>query len=184
MTAVETCSEKIRHDVDRCRRPFDVQGEAGTTARDDKGVTTMKYMLIMRATDEGIAAYEEMDFNEVIAAMGAYNESMIKAGVLLAGEGLTDAQEGFVVNFDATPPVVTDGPYAEAKELFNGFWIIGVSSKEEAEEWARRAPLGPGARLEVRRVTEIEDFPQDNEWIQKEAGWRDELEKKAASSNG
>ena len=76
--------------------------------------------------------------------MGAYNESLIKAGVLLAGEGLADAKEGFVVDFDATPPVVTDGPYAEAKELFNGFWIIGVSSKEEAAEWAKRCPLGPG----------------------------------------
>ena len=138
----------------------------------------MKYMLIMRADDEGIANYEQMDFAEVIAAMGAYNESLIKAGVLLAGEGLADAKEGFVVDFDATPPVVTDGPYAEAKELFNGFWIIGVSSKEEAVEWAKRCPLGPGAKLEVRRVNELEDFPQDNEWIQKEAGWRDELEGK------
>ena len=138
--------------------------------------TTMKYMLIMRADDRGIAAYQDLDFDEVIAAMGAYNESLIKAGVLLAGEGLADAEEGFVVDFDATPPVVTDGPYAEAKELFNGFWIIGVSSKEEAEEWAKRCPLGPGTRLEVRRVNELEDFPQDNEWIQKEAKWREEAE--------
>jgi len=138
--------------------------------------TTMKYMLIMRADDRGIAAYQDLDFDEVIAAMGAYNESLIKAGVLLAGEGLADAEEGFVVDFDATPPVVTDGPYAEAKELFNGFWILEVSSKEEAAEWAKRCPLGPGTRLEVRRVNELEDFPQDNEWIQKEAGWRAEAE--------
>ncbi|MCD2441279.1 YciI family protein [Agromyces sp. SYSU K20354] len=143
----------------------------------------MKYMLIMRANDEGYAAYDELDFTEIIAAMGAYNESLMKAGVLLAGEGLTDAAEGFVVDFDSTPPVVTDGPYAEAKELFNGFWIIQVSSKEEAAEWAKRCPLGPGTRLEVRRVTELEDFPQDNEWIQKEAGWREELEGKAAGTN-
>jgi len=136
----------------------------------------MKYMLIMRANDEGYAAFDEMDFNAVIAAMGAYNESLIKAGVLLAGEGLADAKEGFVVDFDSTPPVVTDGPYAEAKELFNGFWILEVSSKEEAAEWAKRCPLGPGTRLEVRRVNELEDFPQDNEWIQKEAGWRAEAE--------
>jgi hypothetical protein len=144
----------------------------------------MKYMLIMRANEQAIAEFEEMDFNEVIAAMGAYNESLIKAGVLLAGEGLADAAEGFVVDFDSTPPVVTDGPYAEAKELFNGFWILEVSSKEEAAEWAKRCPLGPGAKLEVRRVNELEDFPQDNEWIQKEAAWREELEKKASSSNG
>ena len=136
----------------------------------------MKYMLIMRANDQGIATYENLDFNEVIAAMGRYNESLIKAGVLLAGEGLAAAEEGFVVDFDSTPPVVTDGPYAEAKELFNGFWIVQVSSKEEAVEWATRCPLGPGARLEVRRVNELEDFPQDNEWIQKEAQWRAEAE--------
>ena len=140
----------------------------------------MKYMLIMRANDEGYAAYDEMDFNEVIAAMGAYNESLIKAGVLLAGEGLAGVEEGFVVDFDSTPPVVTDGPYAEAKELFNGFWILGVSSKEEAAEWAKRCPLGPGSKLEVRRVNELEDFPQDNEWIQKEVGWRAEQAERLA----
>lgn len=141
----------------------------------------MKYMLIMRSDDEAVEAYEKTDFNEVIAAMGAYNESLMKAGVLLAGEGLTDAKEGFVVDFDSTPPVVTDGPYGEAKELFNGFWIIQASSPEEAAEWAKRCPLGPGAKLEVRRIHELEDFPQDNEWIQKEAGWREELEAKAAA---
>jgi hypothetical protein len=136
----------------------------------------MKYMLIMRSTDQAVADYEKLDFNEVIAAMGAYNESLIKAGVLLAGEGLTDATEGFVVDFDSTPPVVTDGPYGETKELFNGFWIIQASSPEEAAEWAKRCPLGPGSKLEVRRVAELEEFPQDNEWIQKEARWREEAE--------
>ena len=139
----------------------------------------MKYMLIMRSTEEAQEAFKDVDFNEVIAQMGAYNESLIKAGVLLAGEGLTDAEEGLVVDFDSTPPVVTDGPYAEAKEHFNGFWIIQVSSKEEAAEWAKRCPLGPGSKLEIRRVQELEDFPQDNEWIQKEAQWREELEGKA-----
>jgi hypothetical protein len=86
----------------------------------------MKYMLIMRSTEEALDASKEMDFNEIIAAMGAYNESLVKAGVLLGGEGLAGVEEGFVVDFDSTPPVVTDGPYAEAKELFNGFWMIGV----------------------------------------------------------
>jgi len=142
----------------------------------------MKYMLIMRSTQEAVDAFQDVDFEEVIAAMGAYNESLIKAGILLGGEGLAGVEEGFVVDFDATPPVVTDGPYAEAKELFNGFWIIGVSSKEEAVEWAKRCPLGPGSKLEVRRVNELEDFPQDNEWIQKEAGWRAEAEAKAAGT--
>jgi hypothetical protein len=136
-------------------------------------------MLIMRSTPEAEAAMKDVDFNDVIADMGRYNESLIKAGVLLAGEGLTSPEEGFVVDFSSDPPVVTDGPYVEAKELFNGFWILEVSSKEEAAQWAQKAPLGPGVRLEVRRVAETEDFPQDNEWIQKEIRWREELEGKA-----
>ncbi|WP_087486107.1 YciI family protein [Brachybacterium massiliense] len=135
----------------------------------------MKYMLIMRVTDEALAASQEIPFEQVIEAMGQYNESMMKAGVLLAGEGLADASEGFVVDFSSEEALVTDGPYGETKELFNGFWIIEVSSREEAAQWARRAPLGTGSFLEVRRVTEAEDFPADNEWIEKEAGWREEL---------
>jgi hypothetical protein len=133
-------------------------------------------MLIMRSTPEAEKAMENVDFNEVIADMGRYNESMIKAGVLLAGEGLSGPEEGFVVDFKSDPPVVTDGPYTEAKELFNGFWILEVSSIEEAKQWAQKAPLGPGVKLEVRRVTEVADFPQDNEWVQKEVQWREELE--------
>jgi len=141
----------------------------------------MKYMLIMRSNDEAVAAYEELDFEAVINAMGAYNESMINAGVLAAGEGLTDAKDGFVVEFGGETPVVTDGPYGETHELFNGFWIVDVSSREEAAEWARRAPLGAGSKLEVRRVTDESDFAdfQDNEFIQKEKGWREQEAQRA-----
>lgn len=137
----------------------------------------MKYMLVMRDSEEAVQAAKEQDFEQVINAMGAYNEAMIKAGVLLAGEGLADPAEGVVVDFDAEEPVVTDGPYGETRELFNGFWIIQVSSREEAVEWARRAPLGPGSTLEVRRVQEAEDFADyaDNEYIRKEAEWRRQL---------
>lgn len=130
-----------------------------------------KYMLIMRATDEAVAAYAEMPFEQVIEAMGKYNESLVKAGVIVAGEGLAP-EAGVVVDFSSTPPVVTDGPYGETKELFNGFWMLEVPTVEEAVEWAKRAPLTPGNKLEVRRVTGPEDFPADNEWIQKEAEWR------------
>lgn len=139
----------------------------------------MKFMLIMRATDEAVKAYEAVPFEQVIEAMGKYNESMIKAGVLLAGEGLTDAAEGFVVDFSADKPLVTDGPYGETKELFNGFWIIEAATREEAAEWAGRAPLGPGSFIEVRRVTDMSDFPADNEWVEKEAGWREEQAQRA-----
>ena len=135
----------------------------------------MKYMLIMRDTDAAIEASKDMDFTEIINAMGRYNESLIKAGVLLGGEGLTEAEEGFVVDFDSETPLVTDGPYGETKELFNGFWLIQTSTKEEAAEWAKRCPLGPGSKLEVRRVHETAEFDQDNEYVQKEHVWREEL---------
>jgi hypothetical protein len=138
----------------------------------------MKYMLIMRSTDAAKKEYEKADFENIINAMGAYNESLIKAGVLLAGEGLADdLGDAFVVDFNSETPIVTDGPYGETHELFNGFWILEVGSKEEAVEWARRCPLGPGSKLEVRRVTDMSDFADyaDNEYIKKEAGWREEL---------
>jgi hypothetical protein len=142
-----------------------------------------RYMLIMRVGPEAEAAMAEMnvDFDEVIESMGRFNEELVKAGVLLAGEGLTGPEEGFVVDFNADPPVVTDGPYTEAKELFNGFWILDVSSKEEAKQWARKVPLGKGVKLEVRRVSEVEDFPRENPWIQRELQWRAELAEKAAA---
>jgi hypothetical protein len=134
---------------------------------------TVKYMLIMRATDEAYAAFKDVDFNEIIESMGRFNDEMISAGVLVAAEGLDDASQGVVVDYSSEPPVVTDGPYGETKELFGGFWILDVASKEEAVEWARRAPMsGPGMKAEIRRVTSIDEFPQDNEWIQKERAWR------------
>lgn len=137
----------------------------------------MKFMLIMRGTDEAYAAYKQIPFEQIINEMGAYNESMMTAGVLVAGEGLAeDTSKNFVVEFGGEAPVVTDGPYGETHELFNGFWIIEVSTKEEAIEWARRAPLIAGNKLEVRRVTDETDFAAfaDNEFIQKEEGWREE----------
>lgn len=146
----------------------------------------MKYMFIMRSTDEAREAFKEVPMEEVINRMGAYNESMINAGVLLAGEGLADAtvENGFVVDFAEDPPLVTDGPYGETHELFNGFWIIQAASRDEAAEWAGRCPLGPGSKLEVRRVNEAADFAEfaDNEYIQKEEGWREAEEKLRAEN--
>jgi hypothetical protein len=171
-------------DVDFGRVPFDVSTRARWTGpfTNTEGDNTMsRYMLIMRSTPEAEKAMENVDFNEVIAAMGRYNEELIKAGVLLAGEGLTGPEEGFVVDFNSDPPVVTDGPYTEAKELFNGFWILDASSKEEAKQWAQKCPLGTGVKLEVRRVSETEEFPQDNEWVQKEIQWRADVAEKLAA---
>src|SRR5687768_4374401 len=126
----------------------------------DTGETrAMKYMLIMRATDEAYKSMGEFDFNQILETMGKYNDEMLQAGVLVAAEGLADAEEGVVVDYSSEPPVVTDGPYGETKELFGGFYILNVTSKEEAVEWAKRSPMsGPGFKTEIRRVTSIDEF--------------------------
>lgn len=136
----------------------------------------MKHMLIMRATAEAVTNYQEMDFEAVINAMGAYNEAMIQAGVMVSGEGLA-MEPGYVVDFAGETPIVSDGPYGEVHELFNGFWIIQTATVDEALEWAKRCPLTPGNKLEVRRVTDESDFAEhaDNEYLQKEKGWREQL---------
>ena len=134
-----------------------------------------KYMLIMRNSGS-TEDLKDMNFEDVINAMGAYNESMMKAGVLLGGDGLTDADQGAVVEFTNEDPIVSDGPYGETHELFNGFWTVQVSTREEAIEWASRAPLGPGNKIEVRRIADESDFVDyaDNEYMQKEKGWREQ----------
>src|SRR5690606_28487198 len=110
----------------------------------------MKYMLIMRATDAALAASAEVDFEEVVNQMGAYNEAMHDAGVLAGGEGLTDAgaEENFVLDFSSTPPIFSEEPYGPTESLFNGFWILNVPSREQARQWAERCPLGPGMKPE------------------------------------
>lgn len=133
-----------------------------------------KYMLIMRPTDAAWAQFANADFNEILATVGKFNDELVKAGVLLAAEGLAGVDEGVVVDFTGETPVVTDGPYGETKELFNGFYLIDVASKEEAVEWAKRMPLTDDSKIEIRRVTTIDEFPQDNEYVQKERAWREE----------
>lgn len=133
-----------------------------------------KYMLIMRATDESFAKFADIDFAEILDAMGKFNDELIRAGVLLAAEGLDDPHQGVVVDFSGETPVVTDGPYGETKELFGGFYILDVASQQEAVEWAKRAPLTAGSKTEIRRVPTIDEFPQDNPWVQKERAWREQ----------
>ena len=124
----------------------------------------MRWMLIMNVEPEAAArAAEELDMAEMFAIMGQYNDDLQKAGVFLSAEGLSDATEGFRVDFGSAPPVVTDGPFAEAREVFTGYWILEVASREEAEHWARRCPLGPGTSLEVRRIQELSDFAPEVE---------------------
>lgn len=134
----------------------------------------MKYMLIMRATDEAMEQFSDLDFTEIINAMGQFNDELIRAGVLLAAEGLDpDPSNGVVVDFTGEAPVVTDGPYGETKELFGGFYILDVAAVDDAVAWAKRMPYTEGTKIEIRRVNTVDDFPQDNEWIQKQRAWRE-----------
>jgi hypothetical protein len=95
---------------------------------------------------------------EAVKQMGKYNEGLQKAGILLAMDGLTPPSSGARVSFAGGKPKVMDGPFAEAKEVIGGYWMIQVTSREEAIEWARRCPAGPDDVIEIRRVYEPEDF--------------------------
>jgi hypothetical protein len=118
----------------------------------------MRFMVIVKATEEseqGIMPSEEM-----LAAMGKYNEELVKAGVMLAGEGLHPSSRGARVRFDGDSRTVIDGPFSETKELIAGFWLFQCRSMEEAIEWVRRCPNPmPGtSEIEIRQVFEAEDF--------------------------
>ena len=120
-----------------------------------------KYVLIMRGTDETNAAMMA-DVDEMMAATRLFIEETVKAGVYVAAEGLDDPGQGVVVDFSGEAPVVTDGPYGETKELFGGFFLLDVASKQEAVEWAKRVPAVPGSKIEIRRVPGEDEVPQDD----------------------
>ncbi|REE04503.1 YciI family protein [Citricoccus muralis] len=146
----------------------------------------MKYMLIMRATDAAVEASKSMPVEEMLNQMGSYNEELMAAGVMAGGEGLAYPEDraNFVLDFAQDPPTVSDAPYGETEALFNGFWMLEVPTKEDAVTWASKCPLGPGSKLEVRRVQTEEDFADfaDNEYIQKEAGWREGVNRAAGGN--
>jgi hypothetical protein len=123
--------------------------------------TMSKYMLIMRGTDESNAALMA-DIDELMTTTRQFIEETIKAGVYVAAEGLDDAGKGAVVDFGGETPVVTDGPYGETRELFGGYFLLEVASKEEAVEWAKRVPSATGSKIEVRRVAGDDEVPQVN----------------------
>jgi hypothetical protein len=97
---------------------------------------------------------------EIVAEMMRYHEELTQAGVLLALDGLTPPSEGARISYSGKDRTVTDGPYAEAKEVIGGYWIIQTKSRDEAIEWAKRCPMQDGA-VEVRRISEMSDFPED-----------------------
>ncbi|MER7129278.1 YciI family protein [Streptosporangium saharense] len=118
-----------------------------------------KYLLIMRGTDASNAAMMA-DIDELMVTTRRFVEETVKAGVLLAAEGLDDPGQGVVVDFSGEVPVVTDGPYGETRELFGGFFLLDVASKQEAVEWAKRVPVARGAKIEIRRVPGDDEVPQ------------------------
>ncbi|MEV6849425.1 YciI family protein [Actinoplanes sp. NPDC051411] len=119
-------------------------------------------MLIMRGTDESNAAMMA-DIDEMMATTRQFIEDLFKAGVYVAAEGLDDPRQGVVVDFSGEAPVVTDGPYGETKELFGGFFLLDVASREEAVEWAKRVPAARGSKIEVRRVPGSDEAPPAGE---------------------
>ncbi|MCG3111178.1 MAG: YciI family protein [Candidatus Manganitrophus sp. SB1] len=119
----------------------------------------MRFMVIVKASQESEAGV--LPSETLLTEMGKYNEELVKAGVMLAGEGLQPSAKGARVRFSGAKRTVIDGPFAETKELVAGFWLWQVKSKEEAIEWLKRAPFQEG-EVEIRQVFETEDFaPSD-----------------------
>jgi len=116
----------------------------------------MRFMVIVKASKESEAGI--LPDQKLLTEMGKYNEELVKAGVMLAGEGLQASSKGARVKFSGAKRIVTDGPFPETKELIAGFWIFKVKSKEEAIDWVKRAPFGGDTELEIRQIFEPEDF--------------------------
>ncbi|HEY4201038.1 MAG TPA: YciI family protein [Devosiaceae bacterium] len=135
----------------------------------------MRFMVIVKATPESEAGV--MPSSEMIAAMGRYNDELIKAGVLLAGDGLQSSAKGARIKFDNGNVTITDGPFAETKELIAGYWMIDVKSREDALAWIKRIPFTDGEEVELRKVFEASDFAMDavsEEALTKEKAWREQ----------
>jgi len=132
----------------------------------------MRFMMLMIPKGYETAAAGTTPPADRVAAMMKYNESLQKAGVLLALDGLHPPSMGARVTFPAGKPKVTDGPFAEAKEVLGGYWMIQVKSREEAIEWAKRCPASENETIEIRQVQEMADFPPD---VQKAAAGFDEM---------
>src|SRR2546425_794415 len=158
-------------------------GRCGSPApnRKPQGDNTMRFMVIVKADKNSEAGV--LPSKEVFAAMGKFNEELVRAGVMLAGEGLQPSSKGKRVRFSGQQRTVIDGPFAETKELIAGFWLWQVKSMEEAGEWLKRAPVDRGAQGEIRQVFEASDFPSDifpPEEAAREQALRDKLQRKAA----
>jgi hypothetical protein len=135
----------------------------------------MRFMMMVKAdknSEAGILPDEKM-----LSEMAKFNEQMVKAGVMLAGDGLQASSKGARVRFSQGKPSVVDGPFAEAKELVAGYWLIDVKSKQEAIEWARRVPFDEG-EIEIRQLYELSDFGA-GEAVEHHARLKERIEKKS-----
>lgn len=119
----------------------------------------MRFMVLVKASEESEAG--EMPSEEILAEMGNFNEELVKAGVMLAGEGLHPTSKGVRLRFEGDERTVIDGPFAETKELLAGYWLIQARSREEAIEWFKRAPFDGGTEIEIRQVFEEDDFGEE-----------------------
>jgi len=125
----------------------------------------MRVMVIVKANKDSEAGV--LPPIELLNAMGKFNEELQKSGILLAADGLRPSSKGKRVKFDGDKKIVTDGPFAETKELIAGFWLWKVKDMEEAVEWLKRAPFGGGTEVEIRQLHEMGDFAP-GEWIDRE----------------
>ena len=116
----------------------------------------MRFLVMVKATPESEAG--ELPSTDMLAKMGAFNQELVKAGIMLSGEGLTPTSQGARISYAGGKPTVTDGPFTETKELVGGFWILQGKSKEEIVQWLARCPFERGEQVEIRRIYEMEDF--------------------------
>lgn len=116
----------------------------------------MRFMVIVKANKDSEAGV--LPGKEILTAMGKYNEELVKAGIMLAAEGLQSSSQGKRVRFSGNKRIVTDGPFAETKELVAGFWLWQAKSMDEAVDWLKRAPFDGGTEVEIRQLFEAEDF--------------------------
>jgi hypothetical protein len=133
-------------------RPFDV----GVVADHKDKETTMRFMVLVPANSESEAG--EMPSTEDLAEMTKYNEELVKAGVMLAGDGLHPTSKGARVRFNGANRTVIDGPFTESKEIVAGYWVWECASRDEALEWLKRAPFDGGVEIELRQIFETDDF--------------------------
>jgi hypothetical protein len=117
---------------------------------------TMRFMVIVKADENSEAGV--MPSTELLTAMGKFNGEMVKAGVMLAGEGLHPTSKGARIKYSGKARTVSNGPFAGTGDLVAGFWLIQVKSRDEAVEWMKRAPFGGGSEVEIRQVFDAEDF--------------------------